>query len=128
MSELSADAALLERWSTRRDVKAFTELVSRHSAMVYTTCKRVLQNEADAEDVSQECFIELAQTDQKRIISLSGWLHRLATSRSLDRMKTEKRRKAREKRSVADTSRALRSEWEELLESAPPRPFGGLKE
>ena len=60
MSELSTDSALLERWSTRRDVEAFTELVSRHSAMVYTTCKRILQNDADAEDVSQECFIELA--------------------------------------------------------------------
>ena len=48
MSELSTDAALLERWSTRSDVEAFTELVSRHSAMVYTTCKRILQNDAGA--------------------------------------------------------------------------------
>ena len=54
------DAALLAQWSNQRDADAFMELVVRHSAMVYGTCLRVLGNTADAEDVTQECFLELA--------------------------------------------------------------------
>jgi len=90
------DTALLERWVARRDAEAFNELVSRYAGLVYATCKRILRNEADAEDVAQECFLTLAQTDTRAATSLAGWLHTVATRRSLNLLKRESRRRRRE--------------------------------
>jgi len=91
-----ADAVLLERWQRRRDADAFTELVQRYSGMVFGSCKRVLHNPAQAEDVAQECFIELMQTRARIRVSLGAWLHTMAVRRSLDRLKGEHRRRKRE--------------------------------
>ena len=55
------DMALVQRWMETQDAEAFHEIVRRHSAMVYATCRRVLGNAADAEDVAQDCFLKLAQ-------------------------------------------------------------------
>jgi len=82
--------------SAVRDADAFAEIVSRYSAMVYGTCKRVTRNPTDAEDVAQECFIELARVRRTITPSLGGWLHRVAVRRSLNRLKAESRRKRRE--------------------------------
>jgi len=92
------DVALYERWRSTRDPEAFAEIVSRHSAMVYGTCKRVLGNPSDAEDAAQECFIELARARKSIRCSLGGWLHRVAVRRSLNLIRAERRRKRREAR------------------------------
>lgn len=91
-----SDILLVRRWTATRDADAFTEIVSRHSAMVYATCLRILGNSAEAEDVTQDCFIELAQARTTIRSSLGGWLHRAAVHQSLDRIKMESRRKRRE--------------------------------
>jgi len=102
----ASDAALLDRWAGQRDAEAFAELVARHSSMVYATCKRILHNDADAQDVAQECFIGLAQLASRgsRVrSSLNGWLHTAATHRALDRLKTEKRRRRWETKFAEET-------------------------
>ena len=43
-----ADAALLERFVSRRDEAAFELLVWRHGAMVLGVCRRLLRHEHDA--------------------------------------------------------------------------------
>jgi hypothetical protein len=58
----TADHTLLDRWNRTRDADAFAELVTRYAGLVYGTCRRVLRDEREAEDVSQECFVKLAQT------------------------------------------------------------------
>ena len=58
-----SDHALLERWLTNRDAEAFREIVDRYAGMVYGTCTRILRNPDDAEDVAQECFLQLACAD-----------------------------------------------------------------
>ena len=55
----ASDSTLWERWQGQRDPDAFAEIVSRHSGMVYAACKRILRDSADAEDVVQDCFLEL---------------------------------------------------------------------
>jgi len=50
-----ADGRLLERWVQLRDAEAFNEIVSRYAGMVFGTCRRILANTEDAEDVTQEC-------------------------------------------------------------------------
>jgi RNA polymerase sigma factor (sigma-70 family) len=94
----ATDLVLLKRWQTRRDPEAFQELVHRHANMVFATCRRVLGNAADAEEVAQDCFLSLADSANKPTRSLGGWLHVLATSRARDRIRGDVRRRQREER------------------------------
>ena len=81
----ATDDVLLSKWISSRDVQAFAEIVSRHSSMVYATCKRILGTAEEAEDVAQECFVKLLQSTPKAKASLGGWLHTLAVHRSFNR-------------------------------------------
>src|SRR5688572_24955501 len=90
------DGVLLERWQHHRDADAFTELVRRYSDMVYATCVRVLRDAAQAEEVAQDCFVELMRSRQRVRVSLGAWLHKLAVHRTADRVKIESRRRRRE--------------------------------
>lgn len=96
--ENRTDTALLERWITGHDAFAFAEVLARHSGMVFRTCFRILGNAADAEEVSQDCFLELAVRRAGIKPSLGGWLHKAATHRALDRIRRRKRREKREMR------------------------------
>jgi RNA polymerase sigma factor (sigma-70 family) len=110
----SSDTALLRKWQRSSDSEAFAEIVRRHSSMVFATCNRILRNEADAEDVTQECFMELGGV--RRLIgdSLGGLLHTLATHRSLDRLKGESRRREREIRYAMGRPTSCTIAWDDL--------------
>ncbi|MCL4691500.1 MAG: RNA polymerase sigma factor, partial [Candidatus Hydrogenedentes bacterium] len=90
-----SDAALMHRWRRRSDAEAFAELVQRHVGMVYGTCRRLL-GDTEAEDVVQECFVKLSQTELRHDQAIGGWLHRVATNACLDRMRASNRRRQRE--------------------------------
>jgi len=92
------DLTLIDRWIDHRDAEAFQEIVTRHGAMVFGTCARILRNGSDAEEITQECFLKLAETENNSIQKLGGWLHKLATHRSLNRLRSEGRLQDREKR------------------------------
>ncbi|HIJ73476.1 MAG TPA: sigma-70 family RNA polymerase sigma factor, partial [Candidatus Hydrogenedentes bacterium] len=111
-----SDTVLLRRWAATRDADAFAEIVSRHSGMVYGTCKRMLGNASEAEDVAQECFIELVQAPAAVKRSLPGWLHATAIHRSLDRVKCEKRRRGREARFAANMAAKTELVWNDVRE------------
>jgi RNA polymerase sigma factor (sigma-70 family) len=112
----SSDGVLLGRWQNSRDPEAFRTLVERHSDMVYGTCRRVLRNTADAEEVAQECFLNLSLARDDTFRSLGGWLHTLATHRSLDRLKSDERRHAREQRYIDLTDAAETEAWNDIQE------------
>jgi RNA polymerase sigma-70 factor, ECF subfamily len=67
------------------DRSAFELLYARHSRRVYSLCLRMTQNPAEAEDLSQEVFIQLF----RKIGSFRGdaqfttWLHRLTVNQVL---------------------------------------------
>ncbi len=96
MTLSTGDIALWERWRSARDADALAEIVSRYSGMVFSTCRRVLGNAADAEDVTQECFLELTRATAVIRSSMGAWLHALAFHRSIDFLKTNTRRRRRE--------------------------------
>ena len=110
----SADLALLRRWAQRRDAEAFSELVQRHAGMVFGTCRRVLHNDSDAEDISQECFVRLAESASEIHTSLPGWLHTLATRRSMNLLKREARRRARERRFAGAAPSTTEGRWDDV--------------
>jgi RNA polymerase sigma factor (sigma-70 family) len=77
------------------DETAFKELVLTWQDMVFNTVLSILQNEEDAEDVSQEVFIQVYQSINafKAESKLSTWMYRIATTKSLDHLRKKKRKK-----------------------------------
>ena len=108
------DTALVEKWKTLRDAEAFTELVTRHSAMVYRVACRILRDPGHAEEVAQECFLVLAQNPSVVRRSLAGWLHALAVSRALDRLKSERHRLNREACYAAQAATISIPRWDDV--------------
>jgi RNA polymerase sigma factor (sigma-70 family) len=97
MANRASDAILLERFVSRREEAAFVELVERHGPRVQGTCRRVLRNEHDIEDVFQATFLVLARKAAgiPWRESVGSWLcavaHRLALSARADASRHERR-------------------------------------
>jgi DNA-directed RNA polymerase specialized sigma24 family protein len=78
-----SDSQLLERFVTRNQEAAFTELVRRHMRMVRGVCSRILWHAQEAQDACQETFVALFQKAPsiRERASIAAWLHRVATNK-----------------------------------------------
>ena len=80
----NSDFALAQR-AANGDMAAFEEIYQRHHRRVYSVCLRMLQNATEAEDLTQEVFIQL----YRKIGSFRGdsafttWLHRMTVNQVL---------------------------------------------
>ncbi len=110
------EQALAQAWLERRDADAFRGLCEQYAGMVYATALRMLRNAADAEDVTQECFLSLARTSTTIRGSLGAWLHRVAVNLSIDRMRRDSSRRAREDRFAAQSPTTTEVTWNDLRE------------
>lgn len=74
---------------------AFRTLVETYQDRVYNTVIGIVQNAEDAEDVTQEVFIQVYKSigSFKGESKLSTWLYRIATTRSLDLLRSRKSKK-----------------------------------
>lgn len=87
-SQLTSDQDLARRVA-EGDLRAFEMLYNRHSRRVYSLCLRMTSNQTEAEDLTQEVFIQL----YRRIGSYRGeaafttWLHRLTVNQVLMRFR-----------------------------------------
>lgn len=110
----TSDLALLHQWHTRRNARAFHELAVRYTPMVYATCRRVLRDESSAEDVTQECFELLATAKRSPKSQLPAWLHRVATNRSLDALRSADSRAKREREYVELQKGHGEIDWDDI--------------
>lgn len=75
----------LTQMASRGDMAAFEEIYRRHHRRVYSICLRMLQNASEAEDLTQDVFIQL----YRKIGSFRGdsafttWLHRMTVNQVL---------------------------------------------
>jgi RNA polymerase sigma-70 factor (ECF subfamily) len=92
--EKSPDKELLVRLKAG-DKTVFSELVTLYSDRILNTCYRFLLNREDAEDISQEVFIEIFQSVKsfRGDSQLSTWIYRIAVTKCLDEIKRRKRKK-----------------------------------
>ncbi len=93
MTTAEDDRALLARLADR-DAGAFRVLVERHLPAVLGTARRMLRDEAEAEDVAQECLVRLWQNGSGIEVGNGGlkpWLRRVAVNLSIDRIRSGRR-------------------------------------
>jgi RNA polymerase sigma factor (sigma-70 family) len=85
----SGERALMTRVAAG-DALAFERLVKRHTPMVHAIAWRMLGDAVEAEDVVQETFVKLwvnAKGWTPAGGGLGGWLRRISTNASLDRLR-----------------------------------------
>jgi RNA polymerase sigma factor (sigma-70 family) len=101
-----ADAQLLESYIADRDEVAFEGLLRRHGPMVLGVCRRVLGNDADAEDAFQATFLVLVRKAASvRPRGLVGnWLYGVAHRTSLKARAMNAKRRVKERAAGRATS------------------------
>ena len=77
------------------DESAFRKLVDEWQDMVYNTAVGIVQNPEDADDITQEVFVQVFQSIRsfKGDAKFSTWLYRITVSKALDHEKKKNRKK-----------------------------------
>jgi len=81
------------RQAQEGDARAFEQLYRRYSKRVYRLCLRMVKNEAEAEDLTQEAFLKVFRkihTFQGKS-AFSTWLHRVSVNTVLMSLRKKKR-------------------------------------
>ncbi len=115
---------LIERFGRDRAEGAFTELVRRHVGLVYSTALRQVRSPQLAEEIAQSVFVDLAgqalRLTPKTI--LTAWLYEVTRRSSIDFVRRETRRQAREQIAYQlSTMKVVPADWshiEPLLDEA----------
>lgn len=85
VSTITASDFNLTQSAAKGDMAAFEEIYQRHHRRVYSICLRMLQNAFEAEDLTQDVFIQL----YRKVGSFRGdsafttWLHRMTVNQVL---------------------------------------------
>jgi RNA polymerase sigma-70 factor (ECF subfamily) len=93
-SELPTDEdAELVRRVGHGDASAYRALVVRHAANLQRFSKRLLRDDAEAEDVVQETFLRLWQraAEYRPAARVGTWLHSIAHHLAIDRLRATRR-------------------------------------
>lgn len=67
------------------DEQAFGELVKKYQRLVFVTAYRLVKSSGDAEDLSQDVFLEVFRSIEhlRNEEDLSGWIYKIALNKSL---------------------------------------------
>src|SRR5262249_7516005 len=111
------DGELLECFINQRDEVAFEALVRLHGPMVLGVCRRIVQNEDDAQDAFQATFLVLV----RRAASIrprgmvGNWLYGVAHNTALKARAMNERRRLKEKEAAVRLKpQAPPVDWQQL--------------
>lgn len=87
-ARLESDLDLVRR-AQRADSDAFASLFHAHKARVYSVCLRLINNTAEAEDLTQDAFVQVFRklSTFRGDSALSTWLYRIAVNTMLMRFR-----------------------------------------
>jgi RNA polymerase sigma-70 factor (ECF subfamily) len=91
--DAAEDRVLLARVA-RQDAQAFRVLVDRHLSSIVTLARRMLKDEAEAEDIAQEALLRLWRAGETLELGPHGlrpWLRRVTSNLCLDRIRSSRR-------------------------------------
>lgn len=122
-----SESNLLRRFAQNGDAEAFSEIVKRYADPVYSTCRRILFDEAGAADAAQETFYQFMVSAGSIKGSLAAWLHAVATSKAIDAIRRNAARTSHERRYIFSKAKEV-SQWKvisphidrELEKLSPP--------
>jgi RNA polymerase sigma factor (sigma-70 family) len=123
------DMDLVREFARHNSEAAFTELVQRHIALVYSVARRCTGNDGDAQDVTQAVFIILARkaAGLRERTLLPGWLYETTRFTAARLLRTNARRQTREQEAYMQSTlneAGTADVWEKLsphLEAAMSR-------
>lgn len=93
-AETRADEAVLVAEASGGDSRAFRMLMERHLGTIVSVARRMLRDDAEAEDVAQEAFLRLWRSGATLEIGPAGirpWLRRVVSNLCLDRVRGQGR-------------------------------------
>lgn len=111
------DSELVEQ-ATRGDADAFAAIFQAHRTRVYSLCLRMTSNTAEAEDLTQDAFLQVFRklSSFRGDAALSTWLYRIAVNTVLMRLR---------KKTLVQLS--LDEPWSKNSEANPiPREYGTM--
>src|SRR2546430_13233837 len=87
-ARLESDLDLVKR-AQQGDSDAFASLFYSHKARIYSVCLRLTNNTAEAEDLTQDAFVQVFRklSTFRGDSALSTWLHRIAVNTVLMRFR-----------------------------------------
>jgi DNA-directed RNA polymerase specialized sigma24 family protein len=98
------DGQLLERFAQGGEAAelAFAALIERHGPVVLHTCRSILRNEHEAEDLFQATFLSRVRKARSLWVrdSLGPWLHQVAYRAARSARSAAARRTAHERRAA----------------------------
>jgi RNA polymerase sigma-70 factor, ECF subfamily len=104
------------------DHKTFQILVETYQRMVVNTCFGIVHNKSDAEDLAQDVFLEIFLTAKnfRGDSKISTWLYQIATNRSLNLIRNNKRKRLFQ--SIEETFTGGRNQASEISENGGDQP------
>ena len=98
------DTDALQSYVADGNRDALALMITQYQPLVYGVCLRTLGDEADARDAMQDTFVKLMRSAGEVRGSLPGWLHRSATTTSLDLIRGSARRRKYERGAEQDSA------------------------
>ena len=93
-TEITVESELIEKL-IQRDEKAFKSFFDHYKQKVYNTAAGFLTNTEEAEDITQEVFIQVFRSIKhfKKNSQLSTWIYRITVTKCLDLLRKKKAKK-----------------------------------
>ena len=113
----ASDQELISQFTREQSEDAFARLVNRHLNLVFSAALRQVRSPQLAEEVCQSVFAQLAQNAPKLKPNtvLTAWLYQVTRNASIDVVRREARRQAREQIAVQMSQmHSEPSEWTQI--------------